>query len=234
MKRRLTGEYETDDWGYDPEFLDRLSPFFTFMYKTYWRVQITRAGKRAGGRPGAAHRQPFGAVAVGWRDGRRGGLSGASRPAAGAHALRHLVPDPAFLLRDARPRWVRRWRLSRTARGCWRKINWWRSSRRATRGSASCSGSAIGWRASGGAASCGWRSHAGAPIIPVSVVGAEETYISLYKSPTIARLISFPYLPDLADVPVAGPAGLRAAAHQVVHRLRRADPHGAVRPGRRQ
>ncbi len=34
-----------------------------------------------------------------------------------------------------------------------------------------------------------------APIIPVSVVGAEETYISLAKSPLLAKLTGFPYFP---------------------------------------
>ncbi|HEX7974861.1 MAG TPA: lysophospholipid acyltransferase family protein, partial [Anaerolineales bacterium] len=41
LKRRLTGEYEIDEWGYDPEVLDAVKPFFDFMYKTYWRVEIS-------------------------------------------------------------------------------------------------------------------------------------------------------------------------------------------------
>ena len=40
VKRRLTGEYETDEWGLDREVLDAVRPFFEFMYKTYWRVQM--------------------------------------------------------------------------------------------------------------------------------------------------------------------------------------------------
>ena len=32
-------------------------------------------------------------------------------------------------------------------------------------------------------------------MIPVSVVGAEETYISLAKSDTIAKMIGFPFFP---------------------------------------
>jgi 1-acyl-sn-glycerol-3-phosphate acyltransferase len=34
-----------------------------------------------------------------------------------------------------------------------------------------------------------------APIIPVSVVGAEEIYISVYNAKMIARLIGFPFFP---------------------------------------
>lgn len=39
LKHRLTGEYETDEWGLDWEFLETVRPFFEFLYKTYWRVQ---------------------------------------------------------------------------------------------------------------------------------------------------------------------------------------------------
>jgi 1-acyl-sn-glycerol-3-phosphate acyltransferase len=41
VKRRLTGEYDTDEWGLDWEFLDVVRPFFTFLYRAYWRVQTT-------------------------------------------------------------------------------------------------------------------------------------------------------------------------------------------------
>jgi 1-acyl-sn-glycerol-3-phosphate acyltransferase len=47
----------------------------------------------------------------------------------------------------------------------------------------------------------------GAPIIPVSIVGAEETYISLYKSQTIAKVIGFPYFPISVTFPWLGPLG---------------------------
>ncbi len=40
-KRRLHGEYETDEWGFDPEVLDAVQPFFEFLYRKYWRVSMT-------------------------------------------------------------------------------------------------------------------------------------------------------------------------------------------------
>jgi 1-acyl-sn-glycerol-3-phosphate acyltransferase len=40
-KRRLTGDYETDEWGLDWEFLEAIRPFLDFMYKVYWRVDTT-------------------------------------------------------------------------------------------------------------------------------------------------------------------------------------------------
>lgn len=41
LRRRLTGEYETDEWGLDPEYLDTIRPLFDFLYKKYWRVATT-------------------------------------------------------------------------------------------------------------------------------------------------------------------------------------------------
>jgi 1-acyl-sn-glycerol-3-phosphate acyltransferase len=41
LKRRLRGEYETDEWGFDPEILQAVTPFLNFMYRTYWRVETT-------------------------------------------------------------------------------------------------------------------------------------------------------------------------------------------------
>lgn len=41
LKRRVTGDYETDDWGMDDEFAQNIQPLFDFLYKFYWRVNLT-------------------------------------------------------------------------------------------------------------------------------------------------------------------------------------------------
>lgn len=41
IQRRLAGEYETDEWGLDREYLNAVLPFFEFMYRRYWRVQLS-------------------------------------------------------------------------------------------------------------------------------------------------------------------------------------------------
>ncbi len=41
VRRRRTGEYDTDEWGLDWEFLDVVRPFLAFLYKIYWRVETT-------------------------------------------------------------------------------------------------------------------------------------------------------------------------------------------------
>lgn len=41
IKRQLTGQYETDEWGLDWEFLEIVQPFLNFLYKRYFRVETT-------------------------------------------------------------------------------------------------------------------------------------------------------------------------------------------------
>ena len=48
----------------------------------------------------------------------------------------------------------------------------------------------------------------GTPIIPVSIVGAEEIYPLLGNSKTLARLLGLPYVPITPLFPLLGPLGL--------------------------
>jgi 1-acyl-sn-glycerol-3-phosphate acyltransferase len=47
--------------------------------------------------------------------------------------------------------------------------------------------------------------RAGVPIVPITVVGAEESMPILYKSPTVARTLNLPYFPVTANHLVLGP-----------------------------
>jgi 1-acyl-sn-glycerol-3-phosphate acyltransferase len=46
-----------------------------------------------------------------------------------------------------------------------------------------------------------------APMIPISIVGAEETYISIYKSNTLAKITGFPFFPISLRFPWLGLLG---------------------------
>ncbi|MFD8999230.1 lysophospholipid acyltransferase family protein [Streptomyces abikoensis] len=50
--------------------------------------------------------------------------------------------------------------------------------------------------------------RAGAPIVPCSIVGAEEIYPMLGNSKTVARLLGIPYFPLTPSWPWLGPLGL--------------------------
>jgi 1-acyl-sn-glycerol-3-phosphate acyltransferase len=47
--------------------------------------------------------------------------------------------------------------------------------------------------------------RAGVPIVPIAVIGAEESMPILYKSPTIARALNLPYFPVTANHLLLGP-----------------------------
>jgi 1-acyl-sn-glycerol-3-phosphate acyltransferase len=58
----------------------------------------------------------------------------------------------------------------------------------------------------GGFVSAALRTHT--PIIPCSIVGAEETYPIIGNLPTLARLLGLPYVPITPTWPLLGPLGL--------------------------
>lgn len=50
--------------------------------------------------------------------------------------------------------------------------------------------------------------RAGVPIVPVSIVGAEEIYPLVGNVPSLARLLGLPYLPITPFFPLLGPLGM--------------------------
>ncbi|CAB4553836.1 unannotated protein [freshwater metagenome] len=50
--------------------------------------------------------------------------------------------------------------------------------------------------------------RAGVPVVPIAVVGAEESMPTLFRVPSVARALGVPYLPVTANMLVAGPLGL--------------------------
>ncbi|MDQ1477883.1 MAG: hypothetical protein QOE62_3112 [Actinomycetota bacterium] len=52
--------------------------------------------------------------------------------------------------------------------------------------------------------------RAGVPVIPIAVMGAEETMPVLFKSPRLAKMLNIPYFPVTANMLAFGPAGLVA------------------------
>ena len=52
--------------------------------------------------------------------------------------------------------------------------------------------------------------RAGVPVIPIAVMGAEETMPILFKSNRVAKMLNLPYFPVTANVLACGPLGLVA------------------------
>jgi 1-acyl-sn-glycerol-3-phosphate acyltransferase len=52
--------------------------------------------------------------------------------------------------------------------------------------------------------------RAGVPVIPITVMGAEETMPIVFKSPRLAKMLNLPYFPITANMLAFGPAGVVA------------------------
>ncbi len=44
LRRRMKGEYETDEWGLDWEFVESVRPFLDLLYNYFWRVETSGMG----------------------------------------------------------------------------------------------------------------------------------------------------------------------------------------------
>jgi 1-acyl-sn-glycerol-3-phosphate acyltransferase len=206
VKRRFTGDYQTDEWGYDSEVMDAVRPFLDFMYKIYWRVQTS-----------GIENIPY--------DGRALLVVNHSGqlPWDGAMVAAALLNEHPSQ------------RLTRTLYATWLPTLPFASALLVKLGQALATEEngvrlleqdqlvAVypeGYKGVGKLFKDRYQLarfgrggfirmalKTGSPIIPAAVVGAEETYVSLYKSKTIARMINFPYFPISLTWPWLGPLG---------------------------
>ncbi|KES07874.1 glycerol acyltransferase [Streptomyces toyocaensis] len=207
LRRRLTGDYEVDDFGYDEELTDQvLMSLLRPVYEKYFRVEvkgIENIPSEGGALIVANH---SGTVPV---DGLMMQVAVHDRHPADRH-LRLLAADLVFVLpvvnelarklghtlacaEDAE-RLLARGELVGVMPEGFKGI-----------------GKPFGERyklqrfGRGGFVSTALRQRA--PIIPCSIVGAEEIYPMIGNAKTLARLLGFPYFPLTPTFPWLGPLG---------------------------
>jgi 1-acyl-sn-glycerol-3-phosphate acyltransferase len=207
VKRRFTGEYEADEWGLDWEFLDAVRPFFQFLYKIYWRVETTGVEKipvdgRALLVANHSGQLPWDGMMI-------------ATAVMTEHPAQRLVRT---LYADWFPTvpFVSAWlvRLGQT-------LDTEENGTRLLEQDELVAVYPEGYKGisklykdryrlarfgQGGFVKMALNTQA--PIVPVSVVGAEETYISLAKSRTMARISGAPYFPVSLTFPWLGFLGL--------------------------
>jgi 1-acyl-sn-glycerol-3-phosphate acyltransferase len=203
--RRLRGEYDEDEWGFDPELAGALEPLLSFLYDRWWRVTAT--GTEHVPREGRALLVANHAGVLPWDAAmmatalRRGGIERAPRylvldwafnlpwvavairrnggvPASPYNALRLLGQDHLVMA------------FPEGAKGVGKP---WSERYRLQR------------FGRGGFVELALRT--GAPIVPVAVVGSEEIYPKLGEVPGLARLLGAPYFPITPTFPLLGPFG---------------------------
>jgi 1-acyl-sn-glycerol-3-phosphate acyltransferase len=206
VKRRMTGEYDVDPWGLDWEFLDTIKPFFEFLYTLYWRVQTTGLENV----PNAGR-----ALLVGNHSGQL--------PWDGAMvSTAMLTAHPAQrLVRSLYGSWFPTLPFfSELFTKCGQVLGTVENGIRLLEQDELVAVYPEGYKGVGKLFRERYRLarfgrggfvkmalSTGAPIIPFAVVGAEETYISLFKSQALARLTGFPYFPISPTFPWFGLLG---------------------------
>lgn len=207
VKRRMTGDYETDEWGMDPELLELVNPFFDFLYHKYWRVETTGIEKIPA--EGSALLVMNHSGQLPWDGAMVGAAVRNEHPA--QRLVRNLYatwfPTLPFLSNFL----VKIGQVQATEENGTRLLE---------------QGELVGvfpegykgvgklfkdrYRLArfgrGGFVKMALR--AGAPMIPISVVGAEEIYPTLAQSKRLARLAGFPYFPITIAFPWLGPLGV--------------------------
>ena len=206
LKRRLTGDYETDEWGLDMEFVDTIRPFLEFMHQNYWRVETT--GIENIPSEGCALLVANHSGQLPWDAAMLGVSVYNEHPA--QRLVRTLYADwfptlpfvSAFLTKmgqvlateDNGARLLEQGEIvSVFPEGIKGVGKLYKDRYRLAR------------FGRGGFVRMALRNQA--PVIPVSIVGAEEIYISLAKSKTIAKMIGFPFFPISVTWPWLGPLG---------------------------
>jgi 1-acyl-sn-glycerol-3-phosphate acyltransferase len=204
--RRLEGEQEDDEWGFDEDFADMVEPLFSFLYDRWWRVQIE----------GVERVPPHGRVLLAANH--AGILPWDATMISVALLRQHPLPrHPRFL--------VLNWAFD---------LPWVSVFIRKVGGVVASPYNALrlleqdhlvavfpeGVKGTGKPFSERYRLRrfgrggfvevalrSGAPIVPVAVVGSEEIYPKIGDLPPVARLIGAPFFPVTPTFPWLGPLG---------------------------
>lgn len=206
IKRRIDGDYEVDKWGRDLELVAELKPLFKFMYEKYWRVTTTGlenipskgsallVGNHSGVVPwdGAMVIAAIAEEHPQSRMVRALHLSRATEvPIVGLALARmgqvQALPENAARLLDENelvlvfPEGVKG--IGKPFGERYRLARFGR----------------------GGFVRVALR--AGVPIIPVTIIGAEEIHPNMYNLKPLASLLNLPYIPATPTFPWLGPLG---------------------------
>jgi 1-acyl-sn-glycerol-3-phosphate acyltransferase len=207
VKRRIRGEYETDEWGFDPEFLDAAAPFISFLYETYWRVETTGIENipedgRAMLVSNHSGQIPFDGVMI---------AAAVYKEHPSERLVRNLFANWFMMLPFVSTLLVKLGQVLANEDNGVRLLEQEQLVAVYPEGIKGV-GKLFKDRyrlarfGRGGFVRMALKTES--MMIPVSVVGAEETYVSLAKSPIIASLINFPFFPISLRWPWLGPLGV--------------------------
>ena len=206
LTRRLSGNYETDEWGFDSEVLDTVKPFFDFMYYKYWRVQTS--GMENIPDEGRVMLVVNHSGQLPWDGAMVGTAVYNEHP--NQRLVRTLYASWFPTLPFFSSLFTKLGQTLATEDNCKRLLEQDQLVAvypEGIKGVGKLFKERYRLARFGRGGFVRMALETQAPIIPVSVVGAEETYISLAKSERIARMIGFPFFPISITWPWLGPLG---------------------------
>jgi 1-acyl-sn-glycerol-3-phosphate acyltransferase len=208
LRRRLSGQYEVDEFGFDPELTDQVfHPILRMLYRDWFRTEVTGLENLPRTGAGLVVGNHSGTVALDALI-----LSAVLRDKHPAHRyLRLLGADLVFRVPV----------LSELARKTGGTMACNSDAERLLGGGELVGVFPEGFKGvgklyadryklqrfgRGGFVSAALRT--GKPIIPAAIVGAEETYPMLADVKPLARLLKLPYFPLTPTFPWLGPLGM--------------------------
>lgn len=208
LRRRVTGEYEVDEFGYDAELTDQvLMALLRPLYEGYFRVEV-RGIEHIPAEGGALVVSNHSGVLP--LDALMTQVAVHDHHPAGRH-LRLLAADLVFMLPL----------VSELARKAGHTLACAEDAEALLRRGEVVGVMPEGFKGIGKPFADRYKLQrfgrggfvatalkTGAPIVPCSVVGAEETYPMLANAKTLARVLGLPYFPLTPTFPWLGPAGV--------------------------
>jgi 1-acyl-sn-glycerol-3-phosphate acyltransferase len=206
--RRMRGEYHEDEWGFDEEFAEAVFPFFEFLYERWWRVDVTGTvnvpshGRAMLVSNHAGSLFPFDASMI-------------TAALMKEHPLprwpKFMVLDWAFVLPFVSAFMRRVGGLPASPHNAARALeqdHLVMSFPEGVKGTGKPFSDRYRLQRFGRGGFVEVALRAGAPIVPVAVVGSEEIYPMVANSGTLARLVGAPFVPITPTFPWLGPLGL--------------------------
>jgi 1-acyl-sn-glycerol-3-phosphate acyltransferase len=205
--RRLDGGHQDDEWGFDEDFTDLVEPFFRFLYDRWWRVAVEGADRvPAHGRALLASNHagilPWDATMI---------SVGLLREHPLPRHPRFLVLNWAFDLP-----WVSVFirKVGGVVASPYNALRLLEQDQlvavfpEGVKGTGKPFAERYRLQRFGRGGFVEIALRAGAPIVPVAVVGSEEIYPKLADVRPLARLIGAPFFPVTPTFPWLGPLGV--------------------------
>jgi 1-acyl-sn-glycerol-3-phosphate acyltransferase len=206
ITRRLEGDFPEDEWGFDEDFADLVEPFLGFLYDRWWRVKVE-----------GTHNVP--AHGRGLLAANHAGILPWDATMVSVALLReHPLPrHPRFLVLNWAfdlP-WVSVFirKVGGVVASPYNALRLLEQDHlvavfpEGVRGTGKPYGERYRLQRFGRGGFVEIALRAGAPIVPVAVVGSEEIYPKLADVPPLARLIGAPFFPVTPTFPWLGPFG---------------------------